>query len=88
MEYWGIGRDELALVTGKGSETIKNWLAEGTKYRAPTQEVLDKLAFIHLTWLRWQEEEQHLPTHFRAMYELIRSRKQLSKVEAVVSKSD
>lgn len=85
MERWGVTKEELAIITSKGSETIKNWFAEGSKHRPPTQDVLDRLTFVHLLWNRWLEEERTLPPHIRSMFEIVKNRK---KIDISYSKSE
>lgn len=84
MEIWGVTKEELAIITSKSSETIKNWFAEGSKHRPPTQDVLDRLAFVHLLWSQWLEEERVLPPNIRSVFEIVKNRKKLGNSYLII----
>lgn len=73
---WSVTKEELTLITGKSSETVKNWFSSGesSRKRPPTQDVLDRLAMVHLTWTLWKQQEEWLPPQIRSLFEIVKNR--------------
>ena len=77
MKEWSISKEELMLITGKSAETIKNWFSSGSRKSPPTQDVLDKLAMVHLIWSQWKQQEEWLPPQIRALFEVVKNRESI-----------
>lgn len=71
-EYWNLSPQQLATVLGISPATIYQWNTTGVSRRVPDKAANRQTLLIHLTWLRWLMEDQHLPPHIREVYEEIR----------------
>jgi hypothetical protein len=78
LKKWKLTKEELAIVTGKTGETVRGWLIETDKARPPSLDVIERLSLLDHLWSSWQKEDQ-LPSQFRAMYNLVRSREEMGK---------
>lgn len=68
-EYWGITHRQLAqLLGGTTTEnTVKQWFRKDDPPQ-PGAGVEMALDLLHLTFLRWRAEDEHLPLETREIY--------------------
>lgn len=76
MQHWQLTAGEMSTLLNVHPNSIYNWTAPNAT-KAPSDEILERLDMIHLRWLEWELQDDHLPDYVRSLYEVARDRKEL-----------